>query len=80
MSTFFFFFFLGAAAIYITDIVDDYLETFANEINAAYPAVTTIARRVDASSESEVKLLVADAIDRFEKLDVFFANAGRYCV
>ncbi|RUS15596.1 hypothetical protein BC937DRAFT_92251 [Endogone sp. FLAS-F59071] len=66
----------GAAVIYITDISDDHLEPFANEIAAAYPAVTAIARRVDAASETDIKLLVADAIEQFGRLDVFFANAG----
>ncbi|RUP47519.1 hypothetical protein BC936DRAFT_145645 [Jimgerdemannia flammicorona] len=65
----------GAVAIYITDFRVDHLESLAQEITAAYPGVKVIARRVDATSDEDVKGVIDDAIEKFGRLDVFFANA-----
>lgn len=66
----------GAAVIYVTDFNADLLESLAQEIEATYPSVKVIARRVDAAADEDVKAVIADAIEKFGRLDVFFANAG----
>ncbi|CAI6098558.1 unnamed protein product [Clonostachys chloroleuca] len=66
----------GARAIYICDFQDNYLEAHKRELNALFPAVEIHTRQFDAAKEAEVKAVVDDAIDRYGRLDVFFANAG----
>ncbi|CAG8573584.1 2725_t:CDS:10 [Funneliformis caledonium] len=66
----------GAKAIYVTDYLEDLLPQLAKEIQTKYPKVTVISRKLDAASEDDVKSTVDDAIKRFGRLDVFFANAG----
>jgi NAD(P)-dependent dehydrogenase (short-subunit alcohol dehydrogenase family) len=68
--------FLGAKAIYITDYLEDLLPQLAKDIQTKYPKVTIIPRKVDAASEDDVKSVIDDAIKKFGRLDVFFANAG----
>ncbi|KAF5022373.1 hypothetical protein F66182_5574 [Fusarium sp. NRRL 66182] len=66
----------GARALYLCDFDDTHLETHRQEINAAFPSVEIRTRRFDAADEAEVKDVVDDAIKRYGRLDVFFANAG----
>ncbi|CAG8627359.1 6694_t:CDS:10 [Acaulospora morrowiae] len=66
----------GARAVYITDFRDELLPQLAKDINAKYPNVQVIPRKVDAASEESVKAIVKESIDTFGRLDVFFANAG----
>lgn len=66
----------GARAIYICDFQDNYLEAHKRELNTLFPAVEIHTRQFDAAKEAEVKAVVDDAIDRYGRLDVFFANAG----
>jgi NAD(P)-dependent dehydrogenase (short-subunit alcohol dehydrogenase family) len=67
---------LGAKAVYVTDCRDDLLPQLAKEIQNKYPKVVVIPRKVDAASEDDVKSVIDDAIKKFGRLDVFFANAG----
>lgn len=62
-------------AIYVTDIRDDQLPNLAKKLQDDYN-VDGIARKVDASSEDEVKAVVDEALATYGRLDVFFANAG----
>ena len=41
-----------------------------------YPKVVVIPRKIDAASEDDIKSVIDDAIKKFGRLDVFFANAG----
>jgi NAD(P)-dependent dehydrogenase (short-subunit alcohol dehydrogenase family) len=66
----------GARAIYLCDLDDTHLAAHKQEINAACPNVEVQARRLDAADEAQVKDVVDDAIQRYGRLDVFFANAG----
>ncbi|EEU43955.1 hypothetical protein Neosp_005908 [[Neocosmospora] mangrovei] len=66
----------GARALYLCDFNDTHLETHKQEINAAFPKVEVHVRQFDAADESKVKEVVQDAIGRYGRLDVFFANAG----
>ncbi|CAH0059411.1 unnamed protein product [Clonostachys solani] len=66
----------GARAIYICDFQDNYLQAHKRELNTLFPAVDIHTRQFDAAKEAEVKAVVDDAIDRYGRLDVFFANAG----
>lgn len=66
----------GARAIYICDFDDSNLETHKKEINQLHPNVEIHTRQFDASDEAKVKAVVDDAMERYGRLDVFFANAG----
>jgi NAD(P)-dependent dehydrogenase (short-subunit alcohol dehydrogenase family) len=66
----------GARAIFLCDIQDSNLDAHRREITAAFPKVDVHARRMDAASDDEVKSVVDDAMKRYGRLDVFFANAG----
>jgi len=66
----------GAKAVYICDFDDTYLETHKREINKLYPGVDVHVRRFDAADEKAIKAVVDDALSRYGRLDVFFANAG----
>ncbi|KAK5997896.1 3-oxoacyl-[acyl-carrier-protein] reductase FabG [Cladobotryum mycophilum] len=66
----------GARAIYICDFDGSNLEAHKKEINALYPKVEVHPWQFDASEESKVKAVVDDALERYGRLDVFFANAG----
>jgi len=62
--------------LYLCDFDDTHLESHKKEINAAFPKVEIHTRRFDAADEAKVKEVVDDAIERYGRLDVFFANAG----
>lgn len=62
--------------MYICDFNDDLLETHKRELNSLYPHTEIHTRQFDAAEEEKVKAVVADAVAKYGKLDVFFANAG----
>ena len=66
----------GPKVIYATDLGIDNLEELAKEIETKYPGVQVIPRAVDAASTRDVTAIIDDAIEKFGRLDVFFANAG----
>ena len=66
----------GARALYICDFNDTPLPTPARELQSLYPSVDVHARCFDAGDEAAVKAVVDEALDRYGRLDVFFANAG----
>ena len=66
----------GAKAVYLCDFATTYLETHKREINTLYPAVEVHVRQFDAGDEAAVQSVVDDALKRYGRLDVFFANAG----
>ncbi|GAB7346262.1 hypothetical protein MBLNU457_4988t2 [Dothideomycetes sp. NU457] len=66
----------GAKAIFICDFADNYLETHKREINSLYPDVEVHTRKMDAGDEADVKSVVDEAMEKYGRLDVFFANAG----
>jgi NAD(P)-dependent dehydrogenase (short-subunit alcohol dehydrogenase family) len=66
----------GARAIYICDYDDSNLAAHKSELNALYPNVDIHTWQFDASEEAKVKEVIDDALSRYGRLDVFFANAG----
>lgn len=66
----------GARAVYICDYNDTHLAAHQREMTAAWPEVDVHVRKFDAADESAVKELVDDALRRYGRLDVMFANAG----
>lgn len=65
-----------AKAIFLCDLYDDHLETHKRELNSKYPNVDIHPRKVDAGSEQDVENVVNEAIEKYGRLDIFFANAG----
>ncbi|KAK1778113.1 hypothetical protein QBC45DRAFT_414854 [Copromyces sp. CBS 386.78] len=66
----------GAKAVYICDYDDSNLEAHKREIESLYPSVDVHTRQFDAADEKAISEVVKDALDRYGRLDVFFANAG----
>lgn len=46
------------------------------ELNSLYPNVDIHARQFDASNEEAVKTVVDEAIEKYGRLDILFANAA----
>jgi len=66
----------SAHAIYLCDLSSTHLATHARELNSLFPTVHIHTHAFDATSESAVKAVCEDAISRYGRLDVMFANAG----
>lgn len=66
----------GALAIYLCDFSSTHLDIHKRELNSLYPTVHIHTRTFDASDEPSVAAIVAEALDTYARLDVFFANAG----
>ncbi|MCJ1292300.1 hypothetical protein MMC34_003850 [Xylographa carneopallida] len=66
----------GARAIFICDLDDEYLPVHTRELETLYPDVDIHARQFDASDEGPLKAVVDEALDRYGRLDIMFANAG----
>ncbi|KAJ4353233.1 uncharacterized protein N0V89_004960 [Didymosphaeria variabile] len=66
----------AAKAIYICDFADTHLATHKREIESLYPGVEIHTRQFDAADEPAVKTVVDEALQKYGKLDIFFANAG----
>jgi len=66
----------GAKAIYICDYMTDHLETHKREIKSMYPSVDIQTRQIDAGEEKDIERVVNEVLDKYGRLDIFFANAG----
>ncbi|MCJ1433400.1 hypothetical protein MMC27_002760 [Xylographa pallens] len=66
----------GARAIFICDLSDEYLPVHKRELEALYPDVDIHARQFDASDEGPLKAVVDEALEKYGRLDIMFANAG----
>ncbi|KAL1969171.1 hypothetical protein VTN77DRAFT_425 [Rasamsonia byssochlamydoides] len=66
----------GAKAVYLCDYDESHLATHKREIESLYPDVDVHIRQFDASDEPSVKAVVDDAISKYGRLDIMFANAG----
>ncbi|KAI1135823.1 NAD(P)-binding protein [Hypoxylon sp. FL0543] len=66
----------GARAVYVCDRDESHLAAHKREMEARWPGVEVHARRFDAADEEAVRGVVEDAVGRYGRLDVFFANAG----
>lgn len=66
----------GAKAIFVCDYNTQHLETHKRELKSLYPDVDIHPRKVDAAEEADVENVVNEALEKYGRLDVFFANAG----
>lgn len=66
----------GARAVFICDFSTQYLDTHKRELNSLYPDVDVHPRQLDAGDEAQVEKVVGEALEKYGRLDVFFANAG----
>ncbi|PGH13612.1 hypothetical protein AJ80_06243 [Polytolypa hystricis UAMH7299] len=66
----------GAQAVYICDFSSTYLDVHKRELESLYPNVDIHARQFDAGNEESVKAVVDEALDKYGRLDIIFANAG----
>lgn len=66
----------GAKAVFICDFATQYLETHKRELNSLYPDVDVHCRKVDAGEEKDIKAVVDEALEKYGRLDIMFANAG----
>ncbi|CAJ2512096.1 Uu.00g077210.m01.CDS01 [Anthostomella pinea] len=66
----------GARALYVCDFDDKNLDAHRREIGSLYPTVDVHVRQFDAADEEAVKAVVDDALAKYGRLDIFFANAG----
>ncbi|KAL8984625.1 MAG: hypothetical protein Q9205_001466 [Flavoplaca limonia] len=66
----------GARAIFLCDFSNEYLSIHVRELNSLYPKVDIHARQFDASNEEAVKAVVDEAMEKYGRLDILFANAA----
>ncbi|KAL8743831.1 MAG: hypothetical protein Q9190_003856 [Brigantiaea leucoxantha] len=69
----------GVRALYICDAISTHLPAIADELRSLSPASTATEirwQKIDAADENDVKRLIEDAVTRYGRLDIFFANAG----
>jgi NADP-dependent 3-hydroxy acid dehydrogenase YdfG len=65
----------NAKAIYVTDLNDSNLVALAEDITKT-TGVDCIAKQVDAADDDDIQDVINDALEKYGRLDVFFANAG----
>lgn len=46
------------------------------ELKSLYPGIEVHARKFDAADEAAMKAVVEEAVSKYGRLDVMFANAG----
>lgn len=66
----------GAKALVLSDFDTTNLENWKADIEKLYPGTEVLVQKVDASKEEDIKAVVKTAVDKWGRLDVFFANAG----
>ena len=66
----------GARAIFLCDIDDSFLAVHEREIRSSYPNVDVLIRQFDVADEAAMKSLTDEALERYGRLDIMFANAG----
>ena len=66
----------SAKAVFICDYDDEFLAVHEREINSLYPKVNVHPRKFDAADEAAVKAVIDEAISKYGRLDIMFANAA----
>jgi NAD(P)-dependent dehydrogenase (short-subunit alcohol dehydrogenase family) len=66
----------GAKALILSDFDTSNLNNWKEDIERLYPGTQVVVQKVDAGNEEDVKAVVKLAVDKWGRLDVFFANAG----
>ncbi|CAZ85820.1 unnamed protein product [Tuber melanosporum] len=63
-------------ALFICDFSNTNLPALESELRALAPNTKIHARTFDAADEASVAAVVQEALDKYARLDIFFANAG----
>lgn len=66
----------GAKAVFLCDLNTQHLETHKRELNSLYPDVAIHPHKVDVGEEADVEGVVNLALEKYGRLDVFYANGG----
>ncbi|KAJ5200794.1 Glucose/ribitol dehydrogenase [Penicillium cf. griseofulvum] len=66
----------GAKAVYICDFSDTHMATHKRELESLYPHVDIHVRSFDAADEKALSAVIDEAVSKYGRLDIFFANAG----
>ncbi|KYK61233.1 3-oxoacyl- reductase FabG [Drechmeria coniospora] len=66
----------GARALYLCDLDATHLASHKQDMLASFPTVEIHTRQLDAADDGQVQAVVDDALIRYGRLDVLFANAG----
>lgn len=66
---------LNAKAIYVTDLNDNNLASLAEDVKET-TGVDCIPMKMDASCDEDILAVIDAAMEKYGRLDVFFANAG----
>lgn len=66
----------GAQAIYLCDYSNEHLAVHQRELQSLYPSVEVHCRQFDAADEPAIKAVVDEAVVKYGRLDIMFANAG----
>lgn len=66
----------GAKAVYMCDWDTSNFETHKKELKKLYPSVEVHAVKLDVGDEESVKNVCEDALQKYGRLDIMFANAG----
>lgn len=66
----------GARAIYMCDWDTTHMDTHTREIKELYPDVAIHGIKLDVGDEESVKSVCEDALSKYGRLDIMFANAG----
>ncbi|KAI9351933.1 NAD-P-binding protein [Pilaira anomala] len=66
---------LNAKAIYVTDLHDNNLASLAENVKET-TGVDCIPMKMDASCDEDILAVIEAAMEKYGRLDVFFANAG----
>jgi NAD(P)-dependent dehydrogenase (short-subunit alcohol dehydrogenase family) len=66
----------GVKALFICDSVSTHLESLKRELLQYSPGARVHVQMFDAACGAAVEAVVQEAVERYGRLDVFFANAG----
>ena len=66
----------GARAIFLCDLDDSFLAVHEREIRSIYPNVAVHTRQLDVADEVAMRSLIDEALEKYGRLDIMFANAG----
>ncbi|MCJ1311915.1 hypothetical protein MMC25_005588 [Agyrium rufum] len=66
----------GAQAIYLCDFSNEFLAVHERELNSLFPSVDIYTRQFDAADEDAIVAVVKEALEKYGRLDIMFANAG----
>ena len=58
------------------DFSSTHLSSYQKELSSLYPSVDIYTRQFDAADEAAMKAVVDEAVEKYGRLDVMFANAG----